>query len=152
MAGATAADVTLGAGVAARPAPGMRVVMDVRALQEPTRAPRTAAYLDGLLGAFDADPSPGESFAFLLASDEDDPTKRYEHLEVIGRRLLPPTRLLRSAALTVDPFVLRGASLGAAWRAEDRGAAGGVYHTAGGGLPIASSLPTVVTLLDLAPW
>ena len=152
MAGATAADVTLGAGTAARPAPGMRVVMDVRALQEPTRAPRTAAYLDGLLGAFDADPSAGESFAFLLASDEDDPTTRYEHLEVIGRRLLPPTRLLRSAALTVDPFVLRGASLGAAWRAEDSGAAGGVYHTAGGGLPIASSLPTVVTLLDLAPW
>jgi glycosyltransferase involved in cell wall biosynthesis len=152
MAGAAAADVTLGAGAVARPAPGMRVVMDVRALQEPTRAPRTAAYLDGLLGAFDADPSPGESFAFLLASDEDDPTTRYEHLEVIGRRLLPPTRLLRSAALTVDPFVLRGASLGAAWRAEERGAAGGVYHTAGGGLPIASSLPTVVTLLDLAPW
>ena len=152
MAGAAAGDVTLGAGVDRPTAPGMRVVMDVRALQEPSRAPRTAAYLDGLLGAFDAEPSPGESFAFLLASDEDDPTTRYEHLEVIGRRLLPPTRLLRSAALTVDPFVLRGASLGAAWRAEDRGAAGGVYHTAGGGLPIASSLPTVVTLLDLAPW
>jgi glycosyltransferase involved in cell wall biosynthesis len=27
-----------------------------------------------------------------------------------------------------------------------------VYHTAGGALPIASSLPTVATLLDLAPW
>jgi glycosyltransferase involved in cell wall biosynthesis len=126
--------------------------MDVRALQEPARAPRTAAYLEGLLGAFDADPLPGESFAFLLASDEDDPTARFGRLDVVGRRLLPPTRLLRSAALTVDPFVLRGASLGASWRAERSGALGAVYHTAGGTLPIASSLPTVATLLDLAPW
>jgi glycosyltransferase involved in cell wall biosynthesis len=132
--------------------PGVRVVMDVRALQEPSRAPRTAAYLDGLLGAFDAAPRTGESFAFLLASDEDDPTRSFVHLDVIGRRLLPPTRLLRSAALTVDPFLLRGASVGAAWRAEDGGAAGAVYHTAGGGLPIASNVPMVVTLLDLAPW
>ncbi len=132
--------------------PGLRVVMDVRALQEPARAPRTAAYLEGLLGAFDADPLPGESFAFLLASDENDPTERFERLDVIGRRLLPPIRLLRSAALTIDPFLLRGASVGAAWRAELGGAAGAVYHTAGGGLPIASRLPTVATLLDLAPW
>ena len=132
--------------------PGVRVVLDVRALQEPARAPRTAAYLEGLLGAFDADPLPGESFAFLLASDEDDPTTRFPHLEVIGRRLLPPIRLLRSGALTLDPFLLRGASLGAAWRADLSGAAGAVYHTAGGGLPIASRLPTVATLLDLAPW
>ena len=148
MAGAPAADVT--GGETGRP--GVRVVMDVRALQEPSRAPRTAAYLEGLLGAFDAEPIVGESFAFLLASDEDDPTRGYPNLAVIGRRLLPPTRLLRSAALTVDPFLLRGASVGAAWRAEDGGASGAVYHTAGGGLPIASSLPTVVTLLDLAPW
>ena len=134
------------------PTPGVRVVMDVRALQEPARAPRTAAYLEGLLGAFDADPLPGESFAFLLASDEDDPTARLTRLEVIGRRLLPPTRLLRSVALTIDPFLLSGASVGAAWRAELGGAAGAVYHTAGGGLPIVSRLPTVATLLDLAPW
>jgi len=145
--------VTLGQSTEAPPRPrGVRVVLDVRALQEPMRAPRTAAYLDGLLGAFDADPLPGESFAFLLASDEDDPTTRFTNLEVIGRRLLPPSRLLRSGALTIDPFLLRGASLGAAWRAVDGGAAGAVYHTAGGGLPIASRLPTVATLLDLAPW
>ena len=131
---------------------GVRVVLDVRALQEPTRAPRTAAYLEGLLAGFDADPLAGESFAFLLASDEDDPTIHFENLEVIGRRMLPPVRLLRSGALTVDPFVLRGASVGAAWRAERGGAAGAVYHAAGGGLPIASGIPTVVTLLDLAPW
>jgi glycosyltransferase involved in cell wall biosynthesis len=145
--------VTLGQTEHARPRPpGVRIVLDVRALQEPARAPRTAAYLEGLLEAFDADPSPGESFAFLLGSDEDDPTMRFTNLEVIGRRLLPPSRLLRSGALTIDPFLLRGASLGAAWRAVDGGAAGAVYHTAGGGLPIASRLPTVATLLDLAPW
>ncbi len=132
--------------------PGVRVVMDIRALQEPARAPRTAGYLDGLLSGFDADPRPGESFAFLLASDEDDPTTRFEHLEIVGRRLLPPTRLLRQAALTVDPFVLRGASVGAAWRADRSGASGAVYHAAGNAVPIASRLPTVVTLLDLAPW
>jgi glycosyltransferase involved in cell wall biosynthesis len=142
----------LGESAAGDPPRGVRVVMDVRALQEPARAPRTAAYLDGLLSGFDADPRPGESFAFLLASDEDDPTTRFERLEVVGRRLLPPTRLLRSAALTVDPFVLRGASVGAAWRAERGGAAGAVYHAAGNAVPIASGLPTVVTLLDLAPW
>jgi glycosyltransferase involved in cell wall biosynthesis len=153
MAGAAPGDVTLGTTTQARPRPpGVRVVLDVRALQEPTRAPRTAAYLDNLLTAFDADPLPGESFAFLLASDEDDPTTRFGNLEVIGRRLLPPIRLLRSGALTIDPFLLRGASLGAAWRAGDGGAAGAVYHTAGGGLPIASRIPTVATLLDLAPW
>jgi glycosyltransferase involved in cell wall biosynthesis len=133
--------------------PGVRVVLDARPLQEPDRAPLTAAYLDGLLGAFDDEPIAGESFAFLLRSDLDDPTAAYAHLEVIGRRLLPPTRLLRSGAMTVDPFLLRGASLGAAWRADRGGAAGAVYHMAGSGpLPIASGLPVVATLLDLAPW
>lgn len=134
------------------PPPGVRVVIDARALQEPERAPLTAAYLDGLLSGFDADPIQGESFALLLSSDADDPTARFTSLSVIGRRLLPPTRLLRSGALTVDPFLLRGASLGAAWRAERGGASGAVYHAAGGGLPIASGLPVIATLLDLAPW
>lgn len=133
-------------------APGVRVVLDARPLQEPDRAPTTAAYLGGLLAAFDADPRAGESFAFLLQSDLDDPTERFERLSVVGRRLLPPTRLLRSAALTVDPFLLRGASLGAAWRADRGGAAGAVYHAAGGAVPLLSRIPTVVTLLDLAPW
>ena len=55
--------------------------------------------------------------------------------------------------MTVDPFMLRGAAVGAAWRADRGGAAGAVYHAVGGGpLPIASGLPVVVTLLDLAPW
>jgi glycosyltransferase involved in cell wall biosynthesis len=135
------------------PVRGVRVVLDARPLQEPDKAPATAAYLDGLLTAFDAAPLEGESFALFLQSDLDDPTGRFERLSVVGRRLLPPTRLLRSAALTVDPFLLRGAALGAAWRADRAGAAGAVYHAAGGGaLPLALGLPVVVTLLDLAPW
>jgi glycosyltransferase involved in cell wall biosynthesis len=135
------------------PARGVRVVLDARPLQEPDRAPATAAYLEGLLAAYDADPLEGESFALFLQSDLDDPTTRFERLSVVGRRLLPPTRLLRSAAMTVDPFLLRGAALGAAWRADRAGATGAVYHAAGGStLPLASGLPVVVTLLDLAPW
>lgn len=135
------------------PPPGVRIVLDARPIQDPERAPLAAAYLDGLLGAFDAAPLPGESVALLLRSDLDDPTERFTRLDVVGRRLLPPTTLLRSAAQTVDPFVLRGASFGAAWRAERGGAAGAVYHAVGSGsLPIAPDLPLVVTLLDLAPW
>jgi glycosyltransferase involved in cell wall biosynthesis len=133
--------------------PGVRVVLDARPLQEPVRAPVTAAYLEGLLAAYDARPLAGESFALLLQSDLDDPTVGYERLDVVGRRLLPPVRLLRSGAMTIDPFLLRGAALGATWRADRGGAAGAVYHAVGGGpLPIASGLPVVVTLLDLAPW
>ena len=133
--------------------PGVRVVLDARPLQEPDRAPVTAAYLEGLLGAYDEAPLEGESFALLLQSDLDDPTAALERLHVVGRRMLPPTRLLRSGAMTIDPFLLRGAALGAAWRAERGGAAGAVYHAVGGGpLPVASRLPIVVTLLDLAPW
>jgi glycosyltransferase involved in cell wall biosynthesis len=132
--------------------PGLRVVMDARPLQDPARGPATARYLEGLLGAYDAAPVDGESFAFLLQSDLDDPTTVFTNLEVIGRRLLPPTRLLRSGALTIDPFLLRGASLGAAWHADRSGAAGAVYHAAAGAPPMLSRIPIVVTLLDLAPW
>jgi glycosyltransferase involved in cell wall biosynthesis len=142
----------LGAATDLPPPPGVRVVLDARPLQEPERGPLTATYLDRLLGAFDADPLEGESFALLLRSDLDDPTTRFERLEVVGRRMLPPTHLLRSAALTVDTFVLSGASVGAAWRADHGGAAGAVYHAAGGAIPLATGLPLVVTLLDLAPW
>lgn len=142
----------LGSTAEPEPPRGVRIVLDARPLQEPDRAPLTAGYLDGLLEAFDRDPLGGESFALLLRSDLDDPTSRFENLEVIGRRFLPPTHLLRSGALTVDPFVLSGASLGAAWRAETGGAAGAVYHAVGGVVPLATGLPLVVTLLDLAPW
>lgn len=143
---------TLGAEADSAPVAGVRVVLDARPLQDPDRAPATSAYLAGLLGAYDAQPLRGESFAFLLQSDLDDPTTSFDRLEVVGRRLLPPTRLLRSGALTVDPFLLRGASLGAAWRARRGGAAGAVYHAAAGSPPLFSRIPIVVTLLDLAPW
>lgn len=142
-----------GANAAEAPRPaGVRVVIDVRPLQDPDRAPLTAIYLGELLAALDADPAPGESFSFLVGVDREDPTTRFANLRVIGRRLLPPTRLLRSGALTVDPMLLRGASAGAGWRAERGGAAGTVYHAAAGGLPIASGIPVVAALLDLAPW
>lgn len=143
-----------GEGEAPRATPaGVRVVMDLRPLQAPERAPLTALYLENLLAALDADPRRGESFALLLALDLDDPTAgRWPGLEVIGRRLLPPTRLLRSGALTLDPFLLRGASIGSGWRAERGGAAGSVYCAAAGALPIASGIPIVASLLDLAPW
>jgi len=141
-----------GQAVARTEAAGVRVVMDLRPLQRPDAAPLTAAYLDGLLTALDANPIDGESFAFLLALDLDDPSGRWTNLEVVGRRLLPPTRVLRAGALTVDPFLLRGASVGAAWRSERGGSAGAVYHAAAGALPIASGIPVVAALLDLAPW
>jgi glycosyltransferase involved in cell wall biosynthesis len=129
------------------------VVLDARPLQAPDRAPLAAIYLEGLLGAYDASPLTGESFAFFLRSDLADPTARYGGLDVVGRRLLPPTRILGAAGMTIDPFILRGASLGVAWRADRAGAAGAVYHVIGGGpLPIAPGLPVVATLLDLAPW
>jgi len=127
--------------------------MDARPLQDPDRSPLTALYLRGLLGAFAADPLEGESFAMLLQSDLADPTDAFEHLDIVGRRQLPPTRFLRAGAMTLDPILLRASAIGSSWRAEDGGAAGAVYHAAGAGpLPIASGLPVVVTLLDLAPW
>jgi glycosyltransferase involved in cell wall biosynthesis len=135
-----------------RPKTGVRVVLDLRPIQDPERAPLTAIYLEQLLTALDAEPLDGESFSFLLAADQDDPTQRWPSLDVVGRRLLPPTRLLRSGALTVDPILLRGATLGAGWRAERGGAAGSVYHAAAGALPIASGIPIVAAVLDLAPW
>ncbi|MEA2546680.1 MAG: hypothetical protein QOI09_1953 [Chloroflexota bacterium] len=154
MTSATRSDLEgrLGGATSLPPPPGVRIVLDARPLQEPARAPLTATYLDGLLTAYDALPLEGESFALLLRSDLDDPTTRFARLEVVGRRMLPPTHLLRSAALTIDPFVLSGASVGAAWRAGHGGAAGAVYHAAGGAIPLATGLPLVVTLLDLAPW
>jgi glycosyltransferase involved in cell wall biosynthesis len=147
----------LGAGGSERRAPavpGVRVILDARPLQDPDGAPTTATYLAELLAAFAADPLPGESFALLLQAGLDDPTAsaHLAGLEVVGRRLLPPTRVFRAGALTIDPLLLRGASLGAAWRAEAGGAAGSVYHAAGGVAPLASGVPVVVTLLDLAPW
>jgi glycosyltransferase involved in cell wall biosynthesis len=131
-----------------RPASGVRVVLDLRPLQQPDRAPTTAAYLRHLLAAFDGEPLEGEGFVILLTAGLPDPTSELGRLPIAGRRWLPQTRLLRAGALTADPFLLRGASL----RAGARGDAGAVYHVAGASLPLASRLPVVATVLDLAPW
>ncbi|MGZ6260339.1 MAG: glycosyltransferase family 4 protein [Candidatus Limnocylindrales bacterium] len=135
--------------------PGPRVIIDLRPLQEPERTPLTAAYLERLLGAFAERPLAGESFVAILRTLRDDPADRLEALglPMAGRRRVPPTaRLLRSAGLTLDSFLRRGAEVGTSWRRQESGAAGAVYHTAGGAVPLASGLPIVATLLDLAPW
>lgn len=146
----------LGSGrrAAVPPLAGVRVVVDVRPLQEPGRAPTTATYLRELLGAYAAEPLDGESFALLFQAGLPDPVEGsgLDVLPIASRRALPPTSLLGAGSLTVDPFLLRSASVGTAWGAERGGALGSVYHTAGGAVPLGSSVPVVVTLLDLAPW
>ncbi len=133
--------------------PGVRVLVDVRPLGDPERAPATATYLRGLLGAFAAEPVAGESFVILLDLGADDPADLFPGLPVVGKRRLPITRVFRSGALTLDPFLVRGASLGAGrGLARETGAAGAVAHAVAGALPIAPGLPVVATLLDVAPW
>ncbi len=126
--------------------------MDTRPLEDPARSPTTATYLGELLATYDAEPVEGESFAFLVGLHRPDPTEAYTGLDVAARRRMPPSRRLGSAALTLDPFLLRGAAIGSSWWAEQGGAAGAVFHSASGAIPIGSRLPLVVTLLDLAPW
>src|SRR5688572_32831702 len=95
---------------------GVRVVVDARPIQEPGRSPLTAEYLQRLLGAFAAEPLPGESFVVISRALRADPTLELQAagLPVAARRLIPPTtRVLRSAGLTLDSFLLRGAEIGA---------------------------------------
>ena len=130
---------------------GVRVVIDARPMQEPERSPLTAEYLDRLLRAFAAQPIPGESFVIVSRTLRAHPADEFAGagLPVAGRRRVPPTtRVLRSAGLTIDSFLLRAAELGTAGEAES----GAVFHTAGGAVPLASRLPVVATLLDMAPW
>ena len=132
--------------------PGVRVILDLRPLRDPERAPVTVAYLRGLLGAYAAEPLAGESLIVLLDAGGGDPTGAFPGLALAGRRRLPPTRFLRSAALALDPFLVRGAALGTGFRARGAGAAGVVAHAVAGALPIGPGIPTVATILDLAPW
>jgi glycosyltransferase involved in cell wall biosynthesis len=140
----------------APPPDAVRVVLDARPLQEPERSPLTAWYLDQLLRAYAADPLDGESFILVSRSLRPDPANdaAYQGLPIAASRRIPPTsRTLRSASLTLDSFLLRGAELGTrgAASAED-GPTPAVFHTAGGAVPLASGLPVVATILDLAPW
>lgn len=142
----------LGTGPALLDPAGTRVLIDVRPLQDPERAPVTAAYLRRLLTAYAAAPLPGESFVALLDLGAEDPTAAFPGLALAGRRRLPPTRIFRSGALTLDPFFVRGAGLGAGRGATAAGAVGVVAHAVAGALPIGPGLPVVATLLDLASW
>jgi glycosyltransferase involved in cell wall biosynthesis len=127
---------------------GFRVVIDLRPLQQPNRSPITAAYLRNLLRGFEANPVEDEEFVALLQAGLPDPTEATPDLPVISRRWLPPTRAMRAGALTLDPLMLRGASI-----AAGRGSTNGcVYHVAGSGSPLGSRMPVVATVLDLAPW
>jgi len=135
--------------VAPRPPDPVRVVVDARPIQEPERGPLTAWYLEHLLHAFAADPLEGESFVIVSRALRDDPALALAEagLPIVATRRIPPTtRALRSAGLTLDSFLLRGAEVGT--RADTPS----VFHTAGGAVPLASRLPVVATLLDLAPW
>ena len=55
-----------------RPA-GARVVIDLRLLQEPQRAPITASYLGSLLAGYAAEPLPGEDLVVILRRFRPDP-------------------------------------------------------------------------------
>jgi glycosyltransferase involved in cell wall biosynthesis len=132
----------------------LRVVVDVRPMQEPERSPLTAEYLGQLLSAFAVSPAESDSFVLVSRALRRDPSDALARagLPIAGRRRIPPTtRALRSAGLTLDSFLLRGAELRAAAGASAQNG-GAVFHTAGGAVPVASGLPVVATLLDLAPW
>ena len=140
---------------------GHRLIIDLRPLQEPDRAPITAAYLERLVGAYADAPLPGESVIGVLRALRRDPLPALaaRGLQVAGRRWLPPTgRVLRSAGLALDSLLLRGAAIRTAGGTGAAGDAGGaarpsvVFHTAGGAAPVAWRQPVVSTLLDLAPW
>jgi glycosyltransferase involved in cell wall biosynthesis len=136
----------------ALPVHGQRVVIDVRPMQEPDRWPLTAEYLELLLAAFARDPLADESFVFITRAMRPDPGPALvaAGLPVSDRRILPPTsRVFRSAGLTLDSFLLRGAELRINAGA---GRPAAVYHTAGGAVPLGSRLPVVATLLDMAAW
>jgi hypothetical protein len=95
----------------------------MRPLQEPERTPITAEYLDRLLHAFAAEPLAGESFVILTRALRDDPSGRAgaAGCPSPARRVLPPTsRVFRSAGLTLDSFLLRGAELGTSRGAQAR--------------------------------
>ena len=121
-------------------------------MQEPERWPLTADYLSLLLGAFARNPLDDEEFVLITRALRPDPGPALaeQGLPIADRRILPPTsRALRSASLTLDSFLLRGAELRTN---AGPGRPAAVYHTAGGAVPLGSRLPVVATLLDMAPW
>lgn len=142
---------------ATAPAPiGMRVMLDLRPLQEPARAPVTATYLRSLVRALARDPLADEEIIEVLRVGRSDPldedlTGTLEGgLAVAGRRWLPPpSNALRSLlGVPVDGVLLRAAQV----RTGTGTGARTVFHTAGGTTPRRSRMPVVSAVLDLAPW
>ena len=137
----------------AAPAGGVRVVLDARPLQEPDRAPLTAAYLDGAARGLRRRPARGR----VVRAPPRAPTSttRRRASSTSSRRPAaaatdPPAALRRAdrrpvPALRGERSGRRGAPTGPAPRARSttRPAAS---------MPLATGLPLVVTLLDLAPW
>ena len=121
-----------------RPCPPRRRPRRHRRAAAPGTGPRAAhrGLPRGLLGAFDADAARRRIVRVpaALATSTIRPT-RFGSLEVVGRRLAAADAAAALGGADVDPFLLRGASLGAAWRADRGGAAGAVYHAAGRGDP-----------------
>lgn len=146
------------AGLAVASAPptvGTRVMIDLRPLQEPTRAPITATYLRSLVRAVEAQPLPDEEVIEVLRVGRADPlsddgSATGAGLAIVGRRWLPPpSNALRSLlGVPVDGVLLRVAQA----RTGTGAGAGSVFHTASGATPLRSAMPVVSTLLDLAPW
>ncbi len=139
------------------PPAGTRVMLDLRPLQEPVRAPMTAAYLRSLVDGLAADPLPDEELIEVLRVGRADPIGAdaetgaiAEALPVVGRRWLPPpSNALRSLlGVPADGVLLRLAQA----RTGTGASARTVFHTAGGATPLRSRMPVVTALLDLAPW
>jgi glycosyltransferase involved in cell wall biosynthesis len=144
------------AAAATLPPTGVRVMLDLRPLQEPARAPMTATYLRSLVHALGRDPLADEEVIEVLRVGRDDPMDEARAsmseagLAVVGRRWLPPpSNALRSLlGVPVDGVLLRAAQV----RARTGTGVGTVFHTAGGTTPRRSSMPVVSAVLDLAPW
>jgi glycosyltransferase involved in cell wall biosynthesis len=133
---------------------GVRLLVDLRPLQEPERLPVSAAYLERLLGAYASVPIAGEEIVALLRALRPDPTPPFVEagLDVVARRwLVPLSRVPRAAAMAADALQVRVAQVRAGARDDDP-VSGTVLHTTGGPSPIAERLPVVTSLLDLAAW
>lgn len=165
----------------ARPT-GTRVMLDLRPLQEPVRAPMTAAYLRSLLEALVADPLPDEELIEVLRVGRADPlasgsgagssdtrspgagSSDPESGQGAGGDDGPSEASLPVVArrwLPPPSNALRSllgvptdAVLLRLAQARTRSGAGTppVFHTAGGATPLRSRMPVVTALLDLAPW
>ena len=128
---------------------GTRVMLDLRPLQEPARAPITAAYLRSLLRTLEADPLPDEEIIEVLRVGRADPVAAIVDdvgaeggLVVAARRWLPPpSNALRSLlGVPVDALLLRAAQT----RTRTAAGTGTVFHTASGATPLRSAMPVGV--------